>query len=89
MKAIFAIMALSVSTTAFATCYQIYAPSNELVWQGTSAPVPMDTASLDKEVQKMVPKGHMVIISNTTPCPAVDLTKRTTLRQKVEAMKND
>lgn len=49
----------------------------------------MDTASLDKEVQKMVPKGHMVIISNTTPCPAVDLTKRTTLRQKVEAMKND
>jgi hypothetical protein len=91
MKTIFALLVLSVSTAASSACYQIYAPSNELVWQGTTAPVPMDNILLAEEVQKIVPKGHMVI-SNATPqqCPAFDITAPDrTMRKKAEDMKYD
>ena len=54
MKTIFALLALAVSTAAFSECYSIYAPSNELVWQSTVPPVPMNTASLNAEVQKAI-----------------------------------
>jgi hypothetical protein len=91
MKAIFALLALSVSTAASSACYLIYSPSNELVWQSTTAPVAMDTVSLKDEVQKKVPKGHLVIINNSAaPCPRLDLTTpRRTMRDKAEEMKYD
>jgi len=91
MKIIFALLALSVSTAASSACYVIYSSSNEMVWQGTSPPVPMNSVSISDEVQKKVPKGHMVIISNeAAPCPAIDFTMpRKTMRQKAEEMKYD
>ena len=60
MKTIFALMALACSSAALADCYLFYFSCNVLVWQNTYAPVPMNTPSLDKEVQKIVPEGHMV-----------------------------
>lgn len=91
MKTIFALLALSVSTSAFSECYSVYAPSNELVWQSTAPPVPMNTASLSAEVNKKVPKGHLVISTDTGGlCPVVDLTKpRKTMRDKAQEMKYD
>lgn len=90
MKTIFALLVLSVSTTAYSECYSIYSESNELVWQGTAAPVSMATLSISDEVRKLVPKGHMVIAdSDAARCPAIDLIKRTTMRQKAEDMKYD
>jgi len=91
MKTILALLALSVSTLASAACYQIFAPSNELVWQGTYPPVPMNTVSLGNEVQKLVPNGHMVISeSGAQPCPPIELTApRKTMRDKAQKMKND
>lgn len=90
MKIIFALLAFAVSTAASSECYSIYTPSNELVWQGTTPPVLMDTLSISEKVQKLVPKGHMVIAdSDAARCPLVDLTVRTTMRQKAEEMKND
>jgi len=91
MKTIFALLALSVSTAAFSECYSIYSSSNELVWQSTVPPVPMNTASLSAEVQKKVPKGHLVISTDAMGlCPVVDLTApRKTMRDKAEEMKYD
>ncbi|SBT06374.1 exported hypothetical protein [Candidatus Accumulibacter aalborgensis] len=91
MKAIFAFLALVVSTAASSACYLIYSPANELVWRGTRAPIPMDTVSLNDEVQKKVPQGHLVIINNSAaPCPRLDLTTpRKTMRDMAEEMKND
>ncbi len=91
MKTIFALMALACSSAALAECYSIYTSSNELVWQNTYAPVPMNTPSLDKEVQKKVPKGHMVITNDmAAPCPSVDFVKpRKTMRDKAEEIKYD
>lgn len=76
MKTILALLALAVSTTASAACYMIYAPSNELVWRGTAAPVRMDKASLKDEINKIVPKGHMVISADRASCYELDLTKQ-------------
>jgi hypothetical protein len=88
MKTIFALLALVVSTAASSACFMIYAPSNELVWQGNSAPISMDRVALDDEVRKLVPNGHLVIVDTTgTSCPSLDLTTRTTMRQKAEKMK--
>ncbi|MFT3848459.1 MAG: hypothetical protein QM739_07195 [Propionivibrio sp.] len=90
MKTIFALVALLVSTTAFSACYMIYAPSNELVWRGTAAPVRMDAPSLKDEINKMVPKGHMVVSSEIASCYALDLTTpRKTMRDKAEEIKHD
>lgn len=90
MKTIFALLALVVSTAASSACFMIFAPSNELVWQGTSAPISMDRVALDDEVHKLVPKGHLVIVDTMgAPCPKLDLTTRTTMRQKAEKIKYD
>ena len=91
MKMIFAVLVFFFSTAAFSECYSIFTPKNELVWQGMSPPVPMNTPSLNGEVNKMMPKGHLVITNNpAAPCRPLDLTKpRMTMRQKAEAMKYD
>ena len=91
MKTIFAFLAFSFSTAAFSVCYLIYSPANEVVWRGTSPPVAMDTASLNAAVQKIAPKGHLIVSNDDkAPCPALDLTKpRKTMRQKAEEMKYD
>jgi hypothetical protein len=50
----------------------------------------MDRGSLKDEVQKKVPEGHMVVVNNdTVPCYPLDLTTRTTMRQKAKEMKRD
>lgn len=89
MKTVFALLALVFSTAAFSECYSIYSASNELVWEGMSPPVPMDTVSLDEEVNKIVPKGHMVVTNIiSSPCPPVNLIKpRQSMREKVEETK--
>jgi hypothetical protein len=75
MKTIFAVLALLVSTAASAACYVIYSPTNEIVWRSLVPPVPMDTASIDAEVQKKVPKGHLVINTESEAfCTELDLT---------------
>lgn len=91
MKTIFALLALSVSTAASSTCYLIFDSSNELVWRGTTPPVSMETISINAAVQKIVPKGHLVISNNdTAACPALDLTTpRKTMKQRAEEMKYD
>jgi len=90
MKTIFALVALLVSTAAFSACYMIYTPSNELVWRGTAAPVRMDAPSLKDEINKIVPKGHMVVSGEVSSCYALDLTTpRKTMRDKAEEIKYD
>lgn len=74
MKTIFALLALAVSTTASSACYLVYSPSNELVWRGTAAPVRMDAVSLSHEVNRIVPKGHLVVSDDVASCYALDLT---------------
>ncbi|EXI81055.1 MAG: hypothetical protein AW10_01398 [Candidatus Accumulibacter appositus] len=90
MKAIFALLAFSFSTAASAACYIIYSQSNERIWQGSSPPVAMDTLYIDAEVQKKVPKGHMVILINSrAPCPEIDLTvPRKTMKDAAAEMNN-
>jgi len=90
MKTIFALLALLASTAASSACYLIYTPSNELVWRNTTAPVRMDAASLKDEINKIVPKGHMVVSSDVESCYALDLTApRKTMRDKAEEIKHD
>lgn len=90
MKTIFALVALLVSTAASSACYMIYTPSNELVWRGTATPVRMDAASLKDEINKIVPKGHMVVSGEVASCYALDLTTpRKTMRDKAEDIKYD
>jgi hypothetical protein len=91
MKAIFAVLAFLVSTTASSACYLIYSPTNEVVWRGTVPPVAMDVVSIDAEVHKKVPKGHLVINTDSEQyCSALDLTvPRKTLRDRVEETKYD
>ena len=91
MKTIFAFLVLAFSTAAFPACYLIYSPANEIVWRGTSPPVAMDTISLNAAVQKIAPRGHLVVSNDDkAPCPALDLTQpRKTMRQKAEEMKYD
>ena len=90
MKTIFALLALAVSTAASSACYMIYTPANELVWQSSAPPVSMDKVALDDEVQRLVPKGHLVIVDTAgTSCRKLDLTTRTTMREKAEKMKYD
>ncbi len=90
MKTIFALLALAFSTAASAVCYLIYTPSNELVWRSDTAPVAMDKPGLDKEVQKIVPNGHLVIVDIAgATCFKLDLTAPTTMKQKAEEMKYD
>jgi len=91
MKTIFVFLALALSTAAFPACYLIYTPANEVVWRGTRPPVAMDGPSLNAAVQKIAPKGHLVVSNDDkAPCPALDLTQpRKTMRQKAEEMKYD
>ncbi|MEF8730386.1 MAG: hypothetical protein V5B40_00185 [Candidatus Accumulibacter meliphilus] len=91
MRAIFAVLAFSFSTAASSACYIIYTRSNEVIWQGSSPPVAMNTLYIDAEVQKKVPKGHMVIlIGSPAPCPEIDLTvPRRTMRQAAAEMNNN
>lgn len=90
MKTIFALLALLVSPAALSACYLIYAPSNELVWRGPAAPVPMDTLLIHDEIQKMVPNGQMVILQDYSgSCSPLDLTgPRKTMRDKAREMNN-
>ena len=90
MKTIFALLALLASTAASSACYLIYTPSNELVWRSTSAPVRMDAISLKDEINKIVPKGHMVVSSDVASCYELDLTApRKTMRDKADEIKYD
>ena len=90
MKTIFALLALLASTAASSACYLIYTPSNELVWRGTSAPVRMDAISLKDEINKIVPKGHMVVSSDVASCYKLDLTApRKTMSDKADEIKYD
>ncbi len=91
MKTILAVLALSFSTVASSACYMIFAPNNELMWRGTAPPVNMDSPSLQDEVGKIVPHGHLVISNEVyAPCPALDLTTpRKTMRDRAEEMKYD
>ena len=85
MKTIFALIALAFSTAASSACYLIYTPSNELVWRGNTVPVSMENLSLDNEVQKMVPKGHLVIVDTLDAlCTRVDLTKQALKKEPEE-----
>ena len=71
MKTVFTILGIFFSSAALATCYQIFSPSNQLLWQGMQPPVSMDTPSLNDAVSKIVPNGHLVIVDDRqTPCPA-------------------
>ena len=91
MKTLLALLALSVSTAASSACYMIFAPNNELMWRGTAPPVNMDSPSLQDEVGKIVPNGHLVISNEAfASCPALDLTApRKTMRDRAEEMKYD
>jgi hypothetical protein len=91
MKIVFAWLALFVSTSASAACYQIYTPANQVVWRGTTPPVAMDTAALNDAVQKKVPGGHLVISGDdAAPCTPLDLTRPgKTPRKKSAALKRD
>ncbi len=91
MKTLFALLAFFISTAASSACYLIYTPKNELVWQGMTPPVSMDTASINTEIQKKVPEGHMVISDDASaPCYPLDLTvPNRTLRQKAKDIKYD
>ncbi|MDR3299827.1 MAG: hypothetical protein LBU43_07475 [Candidatus Accumulibacter sp.] len=74
MKTIAALLALTFSATASATmCYQIFSSSNVLVWQGNRPPVQLDRPSIEDEVRKMVPGGHLIIVEEqSAPCQPVD-----------------
>lgn len=91
MKTIFALLLLSLSGAASAACYLIYSPANELVWRRTTPPVRMDTLSINAEVQKIVPNGHMLIGNMTdAECPDYDLTAPDrSMRKKAEEMQFD
>ncbi len=90
MKTIFALLALLVSPAAFSACYMIYAPTNELVWRGPAAPVPMDTLSIHDEIQKMVPNGQLVILLEYgVRCSPLDLIgPRKTMGDKARELNN-
>lgn len=90
MKTIFALLALFASTAASSACYLIYTPSNELVWRGTAAPVRMDAVSLKDEINKVAPKGHMVVSGDVASCYELDLTtERKTMRDKADDIRYD
>ncbi len=90
MKTIIALLALLASTAASSACYLIYTPSNELVWRGATAPVRMDAVSLKDEINKIVPKGHMVVSSDDASCYKLDLTApRKTMSDKADEIRHD
>lgn len=75
MKTAFALLALSFSSAAVSACYQIYSPTNQMVWQGSQPPFAMDQLALNDEVKKIVPNGHLIIVDErTAPCHAFDAT---------------
>lgn len=75
MKIVFAVMALLFSSAATSACYQIFSPSNEVVWQGNQPPVAMDTLAIADEVKKIVPNGHLVVVDDRmAPCHPLDAT---------------
>lgn len=75
MKTVFALLAISFSSAAVSACYQIYSPTNQLVWQGSQPPFAMDQLALNDEVKKIVPNGHLIIVDDrTAPCYALDAT---------------
>ena len=73
-KIVFALLASSFSMAVSAvTCYQIFSPKNELVWQRTSPPVRMDSQSINEQIAKMVPNGHLIIVDdNKVPCHSIN-----------------
>jgi hypothetical protein len=75
-KTVLALLALSFSAAASAvTCYQIFSPKNELVWQGVTPPIRLDSTDIDDQVAKMVPNGHLIIVDDkNTPCLLIDMT---------------
>lgn len=91
MKAVFASFALFLSSFAYAACYMIYTPANELVWRAPTPPVAMDTLALDAAVHRIVPHGHLIISGNDgASCPLLDLTgPRKTLQEQVAQEKNE
>lgn len=89
MKTLFALLALTVSTAASSACYMVYSSSNELVWRGTSTPVRMDAYSLKDEINKIVPKGHMVVTNDMASCfPLDSTTPRKTMYDRAEEPKH-
>jgi hypothetical protein len=74
MKILFALLAFSFSAAASASvCYQIYSPANTLVWQGDRPPIELDHPTIEDEVKKMVPNGHLIIVDDSTaPCLPID-----------------
>ncbi|MDR0379826.1 MAG: hypothetical protein LBI62_07795 [Candidatus Accumulibacter sp.] len=74
MKMLLALLAFSFSAAASASvCYQIYSSTNVLVWQGDKPPVELDHLTIEDEVKKMVPDGHLIIVDGSTaPCQPVD-----------------
>ena len=91
MKTVLVVLALLLSSSAQAACYLIYTPANELVWRAPTPPVAMDTLALDAAVQRIVPRGHLVISNNDAqPCPVLDLTvARKTLQERLAQEKNE
>jgi hypothetical protein len=73
-KTILSLLVLSFSTAVSASvCHQIYSSSDVLVWQGIKPPVRLDRPTIEEEVKKMVPDGHLIIIDNhSASCPPVD-----------------
>lgn len=89
MRTFFALLALSFSPAALSACYQIYSGSNQLVWQSEQPPFRMDRLSIDGEVKKMVPNGHMVIVDDRrTPCPTFDDTGSSRAAQRKSGQRN-
>jgi hypothetical protein len=74
MKTIAALLAFSFSTAASAiTCYQIFSPANELIWQGNTPPIRLDNANIEEQVAKMVPNGHLIIVDDkNAPCDPIN-----------------
>lgn len=83
MKTVFALLALLFSSAAMSACYQIYSPTNQLVWQGNQPPFAMDQLALNDQVMKIVPNGHLIIVDDrTAPCYAFDATGRRAEQQR-------
>jgi hypothetical protein len=74
MKMLLALLAFSFSAAASASvCYQIYSSANVLVWQGDRSPIELDHPTIEDEVKKMVPDGHLIIVdSSAAPCQPID-----------------
>jgi hypothetical protein len=76
MRIVFALLAVFFSSTALAECYQVFSPSDTLVWQGTQPPVAIDVPSINEAIKKRFPGGHLRIINDPTArCFAFDAAR--------------